>query len=289
MESFYFFKKFNRTNSWDYIVITIGAFLMAVAVVVYFDAIGIVSGGITGIGIILRKLVGIPIWLVNIALNLPLFIVGVRILGRSILFKTLYATAALSGFLAIVPKPDVLTGDRLADMVTGSVFMGTGIGMIILCSASSGGSDLLATIVNKKLRYVSIPKIMAAVDGVIVICGVGVFGIKNGVYSLFAVYLITKISDAVLEGVGKSKMIYVISDRCEELVEYISGELERGATYIDVRGAFSGRKRKMIMCVASAREMVKIKQKLYKIDENAICFMGDISEAFGEGFTKYRG
>ena len=269
--------------------VLLGTFLMAVSVVMFFDATGVVVGGVTGVAILMKHIIGVPMWLVNAAINIPLFIVGYKILERDTFYRTLLGTVSLTVFLGVVPFFDLLTGELLVDIIIGSVAMGFGLGLVFVSYASSGGTDLLAMLINVRMRHVSIPRIMAFIDGVIVLAGAVVFGVEKGIYALIAVYLIAKISDGVMEGPNRAKLIYIISDRPRMVGEYIVEEVKRGATYLNATGAFTNSPKKVIMCVVSAKEMVKIKQNLYQIDKNAICFVGEIREAFGEGFTKFRG
>lgn len=262
---------------------------MAVAVVLFFDAMEVVVGGVTGVAIILKNTFGVPMWVANAGINIPLFILGYRILDRETFIRTLTATLSLTIFLGLVPEMKLLTGDRLVDIVIGSVMMGAGLGLIFMEYASSGGSDLLATLINVRVRYISIPKIMAVIDGIIVIAGAGVFGITSGIYSLIAIYVVTKVSDSIVEGPNRAKMMYIVSEQDKQVVQYIIEVIGRGASYMEITGAYTGNRKKMILCVVSSKEMVKIKQKVYQTDENALCFVGDIREAFGEGFTKFRG
>ena len=273
----------------QYMWIAIGTILMSVAVVVFFDTTGVVVGGVTGVAIILKELFGVPMWLVNALINIPLFIMGFKTLDRDIFYKTLFGTVSLTVFLGLVPYFNVLTGNLLVDIIMGSVIMGAGLGLIFASYASSGGTDLMATLINRKIRYISIPKIMAVIDGIIVIAGAFVFGIEKGIYAIIAIYIVTKVSDTIMEGPNRAKQIYIISDKYDEIGKYILENVNRGVTYIQSKGAYTKKDKIMIMSVVSSKEMVKIKQNLYSIDENAICFVGDIREAFGEGFTKYRG
>lgn len=280
----------NRENQIiQYATIIFGTFLMAVAVVLFFDAMEVVVGGVTGVAIILKNTFGVPMWVANAGINIPLFILGYRILDRETFIRTLTATLSLTIFLGIVPEMKLLTGDKLVDIIIGSVMMGAGLGLIFMEYASSGGSDLLATLINVRVRYISIPKIMAIIDGIIVIAGAGVFGITSGIYSLIAIYVVTKVSDSIVEGPNRAKMMYIVSEQDKLVVQYIIEVIGRGASYMEITGAYTGNRKKMILCVVSSKEMVKIKQKVYQTDENALCFVGDIREAFGEGFTKFRG
>lgn len=288
---------FNQNYKWKlykqrfavYFWLTVGAFLMALAVTVYFDRLELVTGGVTGLAIILRHLFHIPMWLVNVATNIPIFIIGYRVLGRRSFYRTLYTTVCLSLFLGVMPMFPILTGDMLVDSLTGGVWMGIGLGMIFLQNASSGGADMLASIFNKRVQHISIPKLLAVLDGLVIVAGIGVFGIRNGIYALFVLFVITKVSDAVLEGPNHAKLMYVITSEYAELTAYITRELDRGVTCISAEGGYTGETRPMLMCALDSKEMVNVKRKIYELDANAICFVGDIREAYGEGFTKYIG
>lgn len=276
-------------NIKEYIYIIFGTFVMSVAVLMCFDAAEVVVGGVTGLAIIFKNLFGVPMWVVNGGVNLPLFIIGFKILDKQSFVRTLVANVFLTVFLAVIPVYNILTGDLLVDIILGSVLMGAGLGFVFRAYASSGGTDLMASLINHKLRYFSVPKIMAAIDGVIVVAGVGVFGLSKGIYALIAIFIVTKVSDSIVEGPGRAKLLYIISSNPDDITQYVMNVIGRGVTRVEVTGAFTENKKNMLMCVVSSREMVKIKQKTYQIDPNAICFVGDIREAFGEGFTSFRG
>ena len=266
-----------------------GTLLMAMAVVNVYDRIGIVVGGVTGIGIMVTEYTPIPMWAVNAGLNIPVFFAAYRILDKKTMKYTLIGTVALTFFLAVMPTIDILTGDMLVDALVGGVIMGTGLGLIFSKGASSGGTDLLATILNAKRPHMSIPQFLGLVDGIIVLAGMYVFGWKNGVYALISLYIMTRMSDYIMEGSKKAKILYIISDCYKEIGEFINLKMERGASLIDVQGVYTGESRKMLITVASSRQMVKIMKKIYNTDPFAICFVADVGEAFGEGFTKFRG
>lgn len=273
----------------EYIYIVFGTLIMSVAVLMCFDAAEVVVGGVTGLAIIFKNLFGVPMWVVNAGVNLPLFLIGFKILDKQSFVRTLVANVFLTVFLAVIPVYDILTGDLLVDIILGSVLMGAGLGFVFRAYASSGGTDLMASLINHKLRYFSVPKIMAAIDGIIVVAGVGVFGLSKGIYALIAIFIVTKVSDSIVEGPGRAKLLYIISSSPDDITQYVMNVIGRGVTRVEVTGAFTENKKNMLMCVVSSREMVKIKQKTYQIDPSAICFVGDIREAFGEGFTSFRG
>lgn len=272
----------------QYVLLIVGTILMAVAVVNYFDQLGVVAGGVTGLAVLFNHLWKVPMWVVNLLFNIPLFIIGYHVFEKMILLRMLIGTAFLTLFLGIIPVLDILTGDLFVDIIVGSVLMGLGLGLVFLSQASTGGVDLLSTIINRRIRHISIPKIMGIVDGVIVIVGAFAFGVAKGIYAMIAVYIIQRVADAIMEGPNHAKLLYIITKEERACATFIIRELERGATFIPIEGAYTNATKRMILSVVSGKEMVQIKQKIYQIDENAICFVGDIREAFGEGFTKYR-
>ena len=272
-----------------YVICLVGTLTMAVGVVVYFEPLGLVTGGVTGLGIILDYVWNLPVWLVNLVVNLPLFVMGYRSLGRQFFIRSFFCTVALTVFLAVIPPLAILTGDYLIDALCGGVWMGLGLGLIFSQNASSGGADLLASMLNKRFAHVSVPKLLAIVDGIIIISGIGVFSIRNGIYAFWVLYLITRISDAVIEGPNRAKLMYIITEKHRQIEEYITKEVGRGVTRIPAKGGYTHESRPMLLCTLSKQELIIVKQKLYKIDKNAICFVGDIREAYGEGFTNYSG
>lgn len=175
-----------------YGLMTVGAFLMAFSVVVYFNPLELVTGGVTGLAILLEHLFHIPLWLVNAAVNIPLFIIGYKVLGKLIFYRTVYATVCLSVFLGLIRPLPLLTGDVLVDGLCGGVIMGGGLGLIFLQNASSGGADMTAQIINRRIPHVSVPKLMAIVDGIIILFGIGVFGLRNGIYALIVLFVMTR-------------------------------------------------------------------------------------------------
>lgn len=270
-----------------YGLMTVGAFLMAFSVVVYFNPLELVTGGVTGLAILLEHLFHIQLWLVNAAVNIPLFIIGYKVLGKQIFYRTVYATVCLSVFLGLLRLLPLLTGDVLVDGLCGGVIMGGGLGLIFLQNASSGGADMTAQIINRRIPHVSVPKLMAIVDGIIILFGIGVFGLRNGIYALIVLFVMTKVSDFVLEGPNHAKLMYIISTEEKALAEYITGQLGRGVTRVPAQGGYTGCPKQMLLCALSSKEMVNVKRKIYELDDRAICFVGDIREAYGEGFTKY--
>jgi uncharacterized membrane-anchored protein YitT (DUF2179 family) len=228
------------------------------------------------------------VWFTNIVLNIPLFFVAAKSSTKQQTMNLLWGNLGLTGFLAVLPVFPILTGDMVVDLVSGSVLMGAGLGMVFLADASSGGADLLAVLIQKKLRYLSVPKILAGIDFIIVVAGGTVFGVKNIIYALIAIFIITRVSEYMTAGPGRALLVQIISDKNPEVADYIMQELNRGVSSISICGMYTKQEKTMLICAVSVKEIAKIKEFLYKIDKKAVCFVGEIKEAFGEGFTNYR-
>ncbi len=283
-----------RDKVYTVVLLTLSALILAIGVESVFNIEKVVTGGVTGIGILLQYLTrgqfglteGIPIWVTNLIFNIPLFISGFRVLPRDSMIKTVYTTIALSGFLAVLPEFDILTGDKPVNILVGGILFGVSYGIMFRLNASSGGADLLALIVNHFRRDISIPVILAIIDIGIVLAGAVVLGSDNLIYASIAIFVSTKVADRMVQGLRQGKMAYIISTKSEEIRTHIINGICRGVTLVDVRGGYLQQQRVMILSVLSSRQLVKLKDKIREIDENAFLIVGQITEVFGEGFTK---
>ena len=233
-----------KKKNWylDYLLIIVGTGLMALAINSVFDATGLVTGGFSGIAILVKRWTdgivdgGIPLWLTNITLNIPLFFLGCRIKGFSFVKKALVGEISLSTWLAIQPVWTIAGDDLLLAAVYGGVILGFGIGMVFLGQGTTGGTDMMAALIQKYIRHYSIAQIMQFIDGLIVIVGMYVFGIQRALYAIIAVYLVTKVSDSLIEGLKFSKQTFIVTEKPDEVARVIMEDLDRGATGICGKG-----------------------------------------------------
>lgn len=283
-----------KSKALHYVFVIIGTVLMAVSINLVYEPQGMVTGGITGLAIVIKELTGfiikggIPLWVTNIILNIPLLIFAVYILGKKLLLNTLFATLCLSAALAIIPSVSILPEDYLLSAVFGGALGGVGLGMIFVASASTGGTDLLAMLIHRFKPYYSIPRILIVIDGFVVIVGALVFGISKTLYAIIAVYITTKVSDGILEGLKFAKMAYVISDSYDEIAKAIMEKLERGVTGVYAKGMYSNKDKKMLFCVVSKKEIVDLTELVSEIDPKAFIIVSDVREVMGEGFIEYK-
>ena len=271
----------------DYLLILIGAFVMGFAIKNLYTPINLVTGGVSGIAIIMKNVSGIPLWITNTICNIPLFLAAWKMKGWQFIKRTLFATAALSVSLYVLPEKAFLTDDLVLTALFGGIVCGTGTGFVFLSQATTGGTDMLAALLQKKMRHYSIAQIMQVLDGMIVILGAAIFGIRYALYALIAIYATAKVSDGLLEGLKFSKQAYVISDYYQEIAQAIMTRMERGVTALDAVGMYSGEGKKMLFCVVSKKEIVKLREIVAEFDKKAFLIVTDVREVFGEGFIEY--
>ena len=218
-------------------------------------------------------------------LNVPLFLLATKIKGFAFVRKALLGDISLTIWLAILPAWK-LSEDFLLVALYGGLLQGIGIGFVFLGGGTTGGTDMLAAIIQKYLRHYSIAQIMQFIDGAIVVVGMYVFGVERALYAIIAVFLVTKVSDGIIEGLKFSKSVYIITDKPDEVSRMVMEDLDRGITGISARGMYSGEDKLMLFCVVGKKELVHLKEKIDEIDENAFVIVGDAREVHGEGFIE---
>jgi len=277
-----------------YFIIIVGSVLMALSVNLIYEPLGLVTGGVSGLAIIVKFLTkgiitdGFPVWAFTIICNVPLFFLAAKINGIRSLITNLFGTVVFVLTLMVIPIFDLKLDDMLLSSIMGGVIGGVGIGLVFSSQASTGGTDLLATVIHTSKKHISIPQILGAVDGVIILAGAVVFGLGNALYAMIAVVITAKISDGILEGLKFAKMAYVISDRYEEIADAVMNQIGRGVTGVSATGMYSNQDKKMLFCVVSKKEIVRIIEISQKIDPKSFVIVSDVREVMGEGFIEYR-
>ncbi|MBS5301790.1 MAG: YitT family protein [Clostridiaceae bacterium] len=271
-----------------YILILIGASIMGFAIKNIYDPIGLVTGGASGVAIILKKQFGVPLWLTNTAINIPLFAAAAKLKGWSFIKRTLLATVTLSVSLYVIPEMPFLMDDLFLTALFGGLITGAGAGIVFACQATTGGTDMLAAIIRRWLPHYTLAQILQVLDAVIVLIGAGIFGVTYALYALIAIYAVSKVSDGIIEGMKYSKVAYIISDKSTEIAAAILKELERGVTALDAKGMYSGNRKDVLFCVVSRKEIAQLKELVVGHDAQAFVIVSDAREVLGEGFIEYR-
>ena len=277
-----------KSPAFEYAVILLGAFIMGFAIQNIYAPVNLVTGGVAGIAIILRAKAGIPLWVTNTILNIPLFLVSVRLKGWRFLKRTMAATAAVSVSLYVLPELPFLMDDLFLTALFGGLISGVGAGLVFSCQATTGGTDMLAALIQRKLPHYSIAQIMQVLDAIVVLVGASVFGITYALYALIAIFAVVKVSDGLIEGLKFSKAAIIISEKSGEIAQAIIHELDRGVTGLDARGMYSGAQKNVLFCVVSKKEIVQLKDLVVGHDSQAFVIVSDAREVLGEGFIEYR-
>ena len=277
----------------DYILLAAGTGFIALAVQAVFDPMGMVNGGFSGLGIIIRRMTlglvpgGIPLWFTNIALNLPAFLVAWFVMGRVFVQRTAIAAILLSVWLAVLPSVDLAKGDYLLAALYGGLISGIGIAMVFRTGNATGGTDLVASLLHRKFRNYSIAQILLVLDGAVIVAGYYLVGARPALYAVLSVAITTKVSDTILNGMNDSKMIFVVSDHSDEIAGHVLYEMDRGCTAIPAQGMYSDEMRKMLFCVVGKKEVLDFKDCVKELDPHAFVIVTDANEVLGEGFLEY--
>lgn len=278
---------------WDCIFLLAGTGGVAFSIQCIYDPISLVTGGFTGLAIIIKEFTseiiegGIPLWLTNVALNVPVFLIAWKMKGKNFIGRTLAGTFLLSAWLYVIPSIDLTQGDYILSALFGGCIGGVGMGLILSAKATTGGTDMVATLIQQRLRHYSIVQIMQILDGLIVLLGLFVFGIRAALYAIVAIFITSKVSDALMEGFKFSKAAFIITDRYETVAKKILEELDRGVTGLKATGMYSGADKCMLYCVVSQKEIVRVKEIVAEVDPAAFVIVSDAREVLGEGFQEY--
>jgi uncharacterized membrane-anchored protein YitT (DUF2179 family) len=282
-----------KQTALEYVYIMVGTFLLSYAVIAFWAPMDMVTGGLSGVAIIIEYYsitlldFRIPIWLSNLVLNIPLFALGYRLIPRVYFWRSLFAYLFMVFALWVcefLPAPPV---DILLAAVFGGVVAGVGVGFVFRGMATTGGTTLASKIVQSNfLRHFSLPAILFGIDAVIILGGFFVFGAQTTLYAIIAVFVGMKVTDAIIEGLHFSKAAFIISQESGKIAELILRDLSRGATSVPSTGMFTKQEQPMLICVVSAKEIIKLKQIVYGHDKRAFVFVADVREVLGEGFRQ---
>ncbi len=282
-------KAFNLV--WSYFMITLASAIYAVCFNWFYVPNDIAFGGITGVGQIINAILPwAPIGTVVIILNIPLFILGWRLLGGHLLLSSLYAMAVSSVFIDIINSIWTFEAmDSMLACVFGGVLMGASLGMVFQQGATTGGTDLIARLLKLKITWLPMGKLLIATDMVVIVASAIAFGsVYSALYGVVALYIAGIVMDRMLYGLDSAKVAYIISDRFKEIADVLVNDLDRGVTILQGQGGYSGAEKKVLMCAFKQRQIVSIKKMVKELDPSAFIIVCDAHEVLGDGFREYR-
>lgn len=270
----------------SYISIGVGVFLMSIGLAYFLAPNTIAPGGVTGFAIVIEKTTKIPIYITNLVINIPLFILGAKILGKITALKTLYATVLLSIFLKILP-PATLTYDLLLAAIFGGVLAGIGLGIVFKFGGTTGGTDLAGAILNRKFPSFSIATFMMMIDILVVaFAGIVERKIETSLYSVISMFVTIKVIDMILEGIGYLKGFFIITTKPEEISERLMKDLDRGVTSLAGKGMYTKEEKDVLLCVVNRSQFSQTKEIVKQVDPKAFIMVTEMYEVLGEGFKE---
>ncbi|WP_075617272.1 YitT family protein [Paenisporosarcina indica] len=269
----------------EYIYIIIGAAIIAVGFNVFLLPNEVASGGVSGISTILKGLFNWNPGLVQYAFNIPLFIAGVIFLGKQFGARSLVGTLTLPLIVILTAGWEPATLNPLLGALFGGISVGTGLGIVFRGRASTGGTDLAAQIIAKYTGFTLGTSVML-IDGLIVLSAAIVFDVEKGLYALIGLFVTTKTIDIIQLGFSQSKMVYIITNKQEEIRDAIYMEVNRGVTKLPAVGGYTEQERPILLVVVYQTEFTKLKQVVKSIDPAAFIIVSDAYEVLGEGFKR---
>ncbi len=274
----------------DYSLILAGSLIQAVGLRLFLVPAELASGGISGISQLINHFTGWPIGLMVFIGNLPLFFLGWRFLGGAkFTIRTIVAVIAYSFFtdallwLPFFPKTGI-TNDLVLNSLYGAVVSGIGYGLVYRGQGTSGGTDILARILNR-WRGISMTQSYLMTDAVVILGAGFVFGWQKALYALITLYVSGLVVDATLEGARSVRSALIVTDQCKEISSRILDEMERGVTILNGTGAYTGEARPVLYCVVTRSEVQQLKRIVHELDPRAFMVVGAAHEALGEGFN----
>ncbi len=276
----------------NYSLIVVGAFIMAAGFVLFITPYKFVPGGVYGISIVIHWMLGTPVGLIALCFDIPLTIIGIKVLGPRFGMKTVVGFFSTAIFMDTITyfygSEPLVPGDPLLSAIFGGLFIGLGLGLIFKSKATSGGSDIVAMIIGK---YTKLPmgQLMIFVDSAIVTIGLIAFqDWKIPLYSLIVIFITGKVVDLVLEGANYEKVLFIISDKSEEIRNKIVIDLNRGGTYLKGEGMWGHNEKSIVFTVVNRREMTMLQEYIHHIDPKAFVTVLNATEILGNGFKSLK-
>lgn len=264
-----------------------GSAIMAFGIASFLLPSQLSSGGVSGIATITYYLLNIPMGIMIMIINIPLFILAGYRIGKEFFIKSLIGTVSLSLFIDILDKYPPITTDRFLASIYGGAIIGIGTAIILKMNSSTGGTELVANLIKTYNPYISMSKYLTIIDIVIISLNVIFFKhIEIGLYSAIAIYLYGKMIDIIFEGVYFTKLIFIISDKNEEISSSIVNEVKRGVTGLYGRGMYSNKEKLVLICAVSRGDVHKIKDIARKIDKRSFIVVASAREVLGKGFKE---
>ncbi|MCI9303821.1 YitT family protein [Clostridium sp.] len=280
----YLFK--NKSFYVDVVVIIIGCLISSLGVNLFLSNAGLLSGGVTGIGLILQYLWNIPSGITVFILNIPLFIVSYKFLSKRFTIYTAIGMISFSTALMITKPLSSLVkvDDTLLYCIYGGILSGIGYGLIFFRNGSIGGTDIITMVVRKKYSDLDIGKVGFAFNLIIVTLAAFIFGLPKALYTLISMFITSSVLDRVLSGFTSKKLLLVLTEKEDDIINYVIKDMNRGVTSLMAEGGYTHAQKRLLYVAVTTSQMISLKNKILRIDPKAFITIIDISEVKGKGF-----
>lgn len=267
-----------------------GSAIYAAAVSLFLDPNGIVPGGFTGIAMILGEYLPFPTGTLTLALNIPLLIAGIFVFGIKFLGSTIFSVTVSSLLMNVIMPYGPLTENLLLASLAGGALMAIGLEIVLLQGATTGGTDIIVKMLRKRIRSISAGNFFLITDGLIVLCSMIVFkNIDAGLYAAICIVVSSSLMDMMLYGRDRAKLVFIVSDKHEEITARLLEELDVGATLLSGQGAFSRSDKIVVMCVVKKWMLSRVLKIIKAVDDKSFSIVSTANEVFGEGYKPHDG
>ena len=273
---------------WDYLMITVFSFTYAAGISLFLDPNKLAPGGVSGISIMLSRITPIPTGTWILLLNIPILGLGLWKFGLKFLISTVYCTIVSSAFTNMLAGFGALTTDKVLAAAAGAALMAVSMGMILKAGATTGGVDIIVKVLRLRYRHLKTGNLYLIMDAIVVtLSGIMFHNLEIALYAAVAIFISSVVLDTVLYGKDGAKMIYIISDHPDRITDRLLEDLDIGVTSLKGEGAYSGKEKKVLMCVMRKPLAPKAQQIVKEEDPEAFMIVSDATEIFGEGYKSY--
>ena len=269
-----------------YLMIIVGSALFAAGFQFFLYPNSIIVGGVSGIAMIINLLTKLPVGLLTIVLNIPLFIIAWRYFGTDFIVGSLVGMLLSSVFVDLFALISISpTNDMLLACIIGGAVKGLGLGIVYYAGATTGGTDIIAKFIRLRFPYLNFGTVVLITDCFIIVAFAAIFNkVESAMYAVITMFVVSKVVDLVLYGIDNSSVCYIISEKSDQLVTDITDRLHRGVTILEGEGAYSHQNKQVLLCVVKRTQIADIRKMIKSIDENAFFIITDAKNVFGKGF-----
>ena len=279
--------KKNKDFILDVVIIFVGCFIASIGVNLFLSHAKLLSGGATGIALILEYITNFPSGVSVFLINVPLFLLSYKKLSRTFTLYSAIGMTSLSISLLLTKQFSTIiqVDDILLYCLYGGALCGIGYGLVFLRNGSTGGTDIITMLIRKKHSNFKIGSVGFSLNCAIVLLGALIFGLPRALYTLISIFTQGLVLDQMLKGFSSKKLLLILTEKEDEIINYIIKDLHRGVTTLPARGEFTDSNKRMLYCLVTTRQMIELKSTILSIDSKAFISILDVSEVKGKGFT----